>query len=120
MPGHAIPEPYSWDESFKVFYANLDDEHKGLFDGVFKCCKDNNKANFDSLLSLVTAHFKNEEGMMQAKKFSDFPGHKKMHDAFVAKAGALNVPLSAGDQNYIKDWLVQHIKDTDFKYKGKL
>ena len=43
-------------------YDNLDEEHKGLFDGVFACAgAPSDKAKFDSLCSLVKTHFANEE-----------------------------------------------------------
>jgi hemerythrin family non-heme iron protein len=121
MPGHAIPEPYRWDESFCTFYKTLDEEHKGLFDGIFDCAADRASANkLGSLASKVKAHFATEEAMMQSKGYSEFPGHKKLHDAFVADLGKLKAPLDDAAINFAKDWLVQHIKDTDFKYKGKL
>ena len=58
---HAIPEPFKWDESFAVFYSQLDDEHKGLFTGIFNCCEDNNASNLATLKEKVTAHFTYEE-----------------------------------------------------------
>ena len=61
MPEHAIPEPFLWDESFAVFYAQLDDEHKGIFNGIFTCCEANNAANLDALKKTVTDHFVCEE-----------------------------------------------------------
>merc|ERR1712080_49387 len=40
----AIPEPFKWDESFAVFFARLDDEHRGLFDGIFAVAASPNDA----------------------------------------------------------------------------
>ena len=120
MP-HPIPEPYCWDKSFEVFYANLDEEHRGLFDAVFECAKDRaSSSKLKHLADVVKKHFSTEEAMMTKAKYPDYPGHKKMHDDFVGELGKLSNPLGDDTIHFAKDWLVQHIKDTDFKYKGKL
>jgi hemerythrin family non-heme iron protein len=119
--GFEIPEPYVWDESFAVFYANLDEEHKGLFQAVFDVAGAKGDAGkLAALVSRTVAHFTTEEGMMQAKGYSDFTAHKAAHDAFVAKIKGLSAPVDDATVNFAKDWLVNHIKGTDFKYKGKL
>ena len=59
--GHPIPEPFCWDESFCVFYAQLDEEHKSIFQGIFACTEANTQANLDSLKSVVKNHFVHEE-----------------------------------------------------------
>nr|AQV13602.1 hemerythrin [Boccardia proboscidea]AQV13641.1 hemerythrin [Galathowenia oculata]AQV13668.1 hemerythrin [Heteromastus filiformis]AQV13775.1 hemerythrin [Themiste pyroides] len=120
MP-HAIPEPYCWDESFRVFYDQLDEEHKGLFNGIFDCAKNRgDKGKFDSLYALLAGHFKFEEGMMEKAKYSEFSAHRDIHNGFLAKVKALEIPLTDASVDFAKNWLVQHIKDVDFKYKGKL
>ena len=61
MAKHAIPDPFVWDESFSVFYAQLDAEHKGLFNGIFACCEANNAENLAGLKTKVKDHFASEE-----------------------------------------------------------
>eukprot|EP00918_Siedleckia_nematoides_P078480 GHVU01171733.1.p1 GENE.GHVU01171733.1~~GHVU01171733.1.p1 ORF type:complete len:119 (-),score=24.88 GHVU01171733.1:342-698(-) len=117
--GYDIPEPYVWDESFKVFYDNLDEEHKGLFQGVFNCAANrDDAAALKSLFDLVVAHFATEEGMM--KDYPDLKTHKALHDKFVADLKGLSTPLDDKTIDFAKSWLVNHIKNTDFQYKEKL
>nr|ASW22258.1 hemerythrin [Cardicola currani] len=119
--GFDIPEPFCWDESFRVFYDQIDEEHKGLFKGVFDVAgAPSDAGKLAHLVDVVKKHFTYEEGVMQAKKYSEYPGHKTMHDDFVAKISALSTPVSGDTVHFAKDWLVNHIKTTDFKYKGKL
>ncbi|CAH1795890.1 unnamed protein product [Owenia fusiformis] len=119
--GFDIPEPYCWDESFATFYKQIDDEHKGLFQGIFKCAGARSDAGaLASLLSVVETHFKNEEKTMEEKNYSDLANHRTIHAKFVADLKALKTPLNDQNVNFAKEWLVNHIKGTDFKYKGKL
>lgn len=119
--GYDIPEPYCWDESFKVFYDNLDAEHQGLFQGIFDCAgARGDKGKFDSLYGKCAAHFTAEEGMMKSASYGDLGSHKKLHDGFLGKLKGLSLPLADGDVNFAKEWLVNHIKGVDFQYKGKL
>jgi hemerythrin family non-heme iron protein len=119
--GFEIPEPYVWDESFRVFYETLDEEHKGLFQAVFDVAAARSDAGkLAALVSKTVAHFTTEEGMMQAKNYPDFPAHKQIHETFVAKIKGLSTPVDDATVNFAKDWLVNHIKATDFKYKGLL
>jgi len=121
MPGHKIPEPYCWDESFCVFYEKIDAQHKILFDGIFACIKNpSDGAALSKLTTDVKNHFTDEEKMMQDANYSEFAAHKPLHTAFVSTLEALKTPLTAANLDYAKVWLVDHIKDTDFKYKGKL
>nr|AQV13681.1 hemerythrin [Mesochaetopterus taylori] len=116
-----VPNPYRWDESFKVFYDNLDGEHRLLFDAVFELETKQDKSSLDKLIDVTVNHFTDEEGMMQKKNYSAYPGHKKMHDDFVAILRSLSVgDCNAETMKFAKEWLVEHIKTTDFKYKTKL
>lgn len=121
--GYDIPEPFVWDESFKVFYENLDEQHKGLFKAIFDVAKNPGDAGLlNHLDQVVGAHFATEEKMMQEKNYAaaDYKTHKEAHDDFVKKLKSLKTPLSNDTLHFAKDWLVNHIKGIDFKYKGKL
>nr|AQV13636.1 hemerythrin [Euphrosine capensis] len=120
MP-ETIPEPFKWDESFKVFYTNLDDEHKGLFDGIFKVCESpSSQEALDDLYKKCADHFTTEEGMMQKANYGTYTAHKAIHDKFLADLKAVKPPVNTEGQHWAKDWLVNHIKGTDFKYKDQL
>jgi hemerythrin family non-heme iron protein len=121
MGDFAVPEPYVWDESFRVFYDNIDDEHKGLFKGIFDCgAAPADSAKLASLLQLVIDHFVDEESMMKKTNFDGLPTHNKIHTEFVDKLKSLSCPLDDATIAFAKKWLVNHIKGVDFKYKGKL
>nr|ASW22264.1 hemerythrin [Cephalodiscus nigrescens]ASW22276.1 hemerythrin [Laqueus californianus] len=120
--GFDIPEPYVWDESFRVFYENLDEEHKAIFKCIFECAgKRDDKAALDNLVSVTKNHFADEEGMMaKSSTYKELSAHKKLHDDFVAKISGLSCPLGDDTIKFAKEWLVNHIKGTDFAYKGML
>lgn len=119
--GYDIPEPYRWDESFATFYQNLDDDHKGLFDGIFDvAAKPDSDANLKTLIDRVAKHFRREEDMMNKAGYPEFASHRELHHDFEKKLGAVSVPVSPDTVHFAKEWLVNHIKGTDHKYKGKL
>nr|AQV13619.1 hemerythrin [Delaya leruthi] len=119
--GFGIPEPYAWDESFRVAYDSIDGEHRDIFNCISDCSKaPGDGGKLAKLVKVTTDHFANEEGMMQASGYSDFAAHKPLHVEFLAKINALSAPLDDASIKFAKEWLVNHIKGVDFKYKGKL
>nr|Q9GYZ9.1 RecName: Full=Myohemerythrin; Short=MHr [Theromyzon tessulatum]AAG01808.1 myohemerythrin [Theromyzon tessulatum] len=116
-----IPEPYQWDETFEVFYEKLDEEHKGLFKGI-KDLSDSPACSetLEKLVKLIEDHFTDEEEMMKSKSYEDLDSHKKIHSDFVETLKGVKAPVSEENIKMAKEWLVNHIKGTDFKYKGKL
>ncbi|CAD5114366.1 DgyrCDS3503 [Dimorphilus gyrociliatus] len=115
-----IPKPFKWSEEFEVFYKTLDEQHKGLFDAVFACAESNDDATFGTCVKKVKEHFADEEEIMKTSKYSGFDTHKQAHDEFVEKCSSLSAPLPDDKLVYMQQWLVDHIKGIDFKYKGQL
>ena len=116
-----IPEPFAWNEDFRVDYDAIDTEHKGLFKAIFDCAAapaDGDKLK--NLVSVVETHFSTEEAMFDKAKYADKVSHKTAHDEFLTKIKKLSAPLDAETIKFAKKWLCTHIKTIDFKYKGKL
>nr|ASW22269.1 hemerythrin [Eunice norvegica] len=116
----AIPKPFVWSADFQVFYKQLDDEHKTLFQGIFDCNEKKDCADtLKNLRAKIDFHFRNEEKAMDAASY-ECKDHKQKHKDFEAVLAGLPVPIPDDKIHYAMDWLVNHIKNTDFKYKGKL
>ena len=70
---------------------------------------------------LFRDHFDYEEKQfLQCGEACEGEEHKKKHDIFFKTLTWVTNPVSAEYLNYAKNWLAQHIKNTDFKYKFKL
>eukprot|EP01124_Arcella_intermedia_P005629 TRINITY_DN1332_c0_g1_i3.p2 TRINITY_DN1332_c0_g1~~TRINITY_DN1332_c0_g1_i3.p2 ORF type:complete len:120 (+),score=40.34 TRINITY_DN1332_c0_g1_i3:105-464(+) len=114
-----IPSPYVWDSSFDVGNDHMNEQHKNLFTLIDALDKGRNEANFKALVDLVLLHFKEEE--VHSQKIlsgDDFAAHKTIHDNLVSTVGGLNAGAIGDEQiAFLKNWLVNHIKGSDMKYK---
>nr|AQV13582.1 hemerythrin [Aphrodita japonica]AQV13665.1 hemerythrin [Heteromastus filiformis]AQV13774.1 hemerythrin [Themiste pyroides] len=113
--GFPIPEPYCWDTSFRTFYNIIDDEHKTLFNGIFLLAHEDTADHLNELRRCTGKHFLNEQHLMEKSQYAGFAEHKKAHDDFIHRLDTWN-----GDIQYAKEWLVNHIKTIDFKYKHRI
>jgi len=120
-PVYPVPDPYRWDESFTVQQPQMDDEHRGLFNAIMLIEAENNQENLDAAIVKYTDHFALEESMFEQTMPDDYVAeHKGKHANFMARFTAWTVPVAASEVAWAKDWLVQHIKNTDFQYIGIL
>merc|ERR1711951_199847 len=121
MP-HPVADPYVWDESFLVNYKRLDDEHVILF----KALQDlSEKPDDVDLLNynrdIFRDHFDYEEKQFMAcGEPCHADAHKKKHDVFFKTLTWVTNPVSKEYTDFAKNWLAQHIMNTDFGYRGKL
>merc|ERR1712121_593021 len=77
----------------------------------------------DTLKELLRNHFYYEEA--QFCDSIDLPWdycseHKRKHVQFSEKIAKLAAPVTHDEIYFAMDWLAQHIKNTDFGYKGHL
>jgi hemerythrin len=75
------------------------------------------------LVNYTRIHFSAEEKFFLSKNYADYNSHKSEHDKLTQKViefqGQFNsgkVALSLPIMNFLKEWLVKHIMDTDKKY----
>ena len=118
---HEVPEPYVWDETFSVDYRRLDEEHNVLFENILAVSQHPEDADhLEVLKESIEKHFEFEE-----QRFCEVPhyncvDHKQKHYRFWVVLEDLNVPVNCEQINWAKNWLAQHIKNTDRQYKKRL
>ena len=80
------------------------------------------QATWDTLLATYKEHFNNEEDSFTQITDDDYDiaDHKRAHEGLVKTVEGATVPISTEMIDFIMNWLAQHIKWTDFKYKGRI
>ena len=102
----------------------MDQEHIGLFEIMFDIENHpDDQAKVDELQKLMRDHFYYEEG--QFCDSLDLPWdyckeHKKKHVLFSERFTRMAAPVNHEEMKWAQDWLAQHIKNTDFGYRGHL
>ena len=122
-----------WDQSLAVGIAAIDDQHKKL---VRMICdlheamrtgkgRDFVETILHELEEYAAEHFGYEEKLMEQHKYPGYLNHRKEHEKFVDKVIAFGnefrankVALTNEVMNFLKNWLVGHIKGTDQKYSS--
>merc|ERR1711872_1155436 len=116
-----VPDPYRWDESFTVEMPQIDDEHRGLFNGILLVERENNEENLKAATIKYHDHFTFEEGLFKQTMSDDYiEDHLGKHKAFLDRFDKWTSPVPEEELTWAKNWLVQHIKNTDFGYRGHL
>jgi len=124
-----------WDEKYSVGLESIDTQHKtlvGLINQLHEAMKLGRskeliKPTLDSLTKYTKEHFTFEEEKMQAVNYPGLAEHRNQHEEFVKKVDAFVADYDAGRAgltfaiiNFLRDWLLHHIADTDKKYSSYL
>jgi hemerythrin len=120
-----------WTPELSVGNEQLDAEHRhwvDLLNTFYLSLKSGESPEklqglIDGMIAYTKFHFASEEKYMIATKFPDFEGHKEKHELYLAKLMEYDEKLKAGKfvlslevTNYLKSWLVNHIKGADKQY----
>merc|ERR1712216_506096 len=98
---HPIPNPFKWNASFAVYYPEMDEEHKVLF----SCLAEVEQSPADDALL--------------ASCLKSYEDHFVKETDLVAQRG-LTTPVGQEWIDFAKNWLSQHIPNTDFRYKNMM
>jgi hemerythrin-like metal-binding protein len=123
--------PYlTWSENYSVGDAEMDSQHKRLFQTLNKlhdamltprsgeACDQ----VIQFLLEYAQSHFSAEEALMLRIGYPAYSVHKAAHDQFAGKVKAMQARAVNGEQlarelfDFLNDWLLRHILVMDKKY----
>jgi hemerythrin len=121
----------TWDESFSVGVADLDEQHKklvGMLNSLNDAMmtgksKDVLQGLLTELIGYTASHFGSEEKLFAKYEYLETSMHMYEHKKFVQKVlefekgfkeGKLMLSIEVRD--FLRDWLVKHIMGTDKKY----
>ncbi len=121
----------NWDNKYSVDVAEFDEHHKRLFSLVNRLHdaiinREGKQVIGEVIYELADythTHFGREEQRMAAAGYPDLAEHKRKHNEFVSKVLRFKEDhdkgklfLSTEIIDFLKDWLVNHICETDKAY----
>lgn len=120
-----------WTTDLSVRNSRIDTEHQRwieLFNNFYSGIAEGKpKERLEELilgmLDYTRYHFNSEEALMQSINYPDIQKHKEEHAAFISKIEEFHqkfvngkMLLSLEVTNFLKNWLVNHIKGSDMQY----
>jgi len=126
---------FEWTQDFDVKIDEYNDQHVNLFKMInslevnvaSNAGHDAQQKTLDELVPYCVNHFKCEEREFQAKSYPQTDSHTKIHNDFLEKVGAVykahsnkEAEVDTGLVDFLKDWLVKHIKGSDQQYSDFL
>ena len=122
---------YEWNDSFLLGIKELDEHHEYLVE-LMNRSHDlyENTAPYarlesilDELFEYTTYHFAAEENWLRSHSYLKLDEHIAEHDGFRKRIAAFKDEFYAGKASpkvqlftYLADWLVNHIRVTDYEY----
>lgn len=117
-----------WDDSYKLGVPIIDAQHEKLFEIInsYHDSKISTDDAFTSLVSYIEFHFKTEEYYFAKFNYELTPehqaGHKyyqnlifEMHEEYLKDR--LNESTRVKIEEFVRDWISEHIKVRDVMYK---
>ena len=131
MFGMSTRELYPWKQEYSMGIAQIDKQHKQLFDAVNELHeamtkghgKEQIQATLDRLISYAVTHFTDEEAEMRRAGYTKLSQHQAEHKALTDKVSYYRQTLRAGNlaitleaMRFLGQWLRSHIlhEDMDF------
>lgn len=120
-----------WDQSLNTNIAVIDQQHRKLINLVNDLndamragkSKEVLKDVLTVLADYTRSHFSAEERLMAQRNYPDLVAHKSQHTEFIDKISDFQKRVDAGSSvvsidmmNFLTNWILTHIKGTDFKY----
>ncbi len=120
-----------WDDAYSLGIKNIDDQHKKLFDIVYKIfslqeskdVKENVRTILHELFEYIKVHFKDEEEFMKSIDYPDLAYHIELHEQLVKSVSTILRDPSRLDiiqtkmRVIAKQALIDHILEEDMKYQ---
>jgi len=128
---YAAKQAISWDPSYSVGVAAMDDDHKRLiylFNELESASKYYTNKNFEEkalqeVVDYTKYHFDHEEKLMKDNNYPGVDEHIKQHIEMIIKVNKIvedyqNKPDYAINEavEFLRCWLVNHIQKTDQEY----
>jgi hemerythrin len=121
---------FEWKQNYSLGHGAIDSQHQRLFELANHLHaamtqgkgKDKVSETLRNLVDYTKTHFANEESLMQTHHYPDYAHHKADHDALTERVTAFQKEFAAGHVQmsvellqFLKDWLTNHIGETDRK-----
>jgi hemerythrin-like metal-binding protein len=121
-----------WQDSWSVVNPSLDEDHKRLISIIYRVGGNRTLSKdlarvISELENYAEYHFARGEKLMEEANIPDLEEHKKAHRAFVDWLENIRQTFTSQQarrlltntvDDYLRDWLKNHILKTDMKYKG--
>jgi len=126
----------SWEPELSVGVKEMDDEHRELI-GMLNEIHASTAANrngrelshlVERVVARAKAHFAHEERLLEEAAYSEAGAHYREHDRMIAKALSVQAAFHCGSPSalseeffdFLRDWLLHHIRECDKLYGPSL